>query len=48
MEGLRLSTMTACSQINSNIDLKNLYLQIYIDDFIKYAEHGDKNYKELD
>mgnify|MGYP001198732674 CR=1 FL=1 len=45
MEGLRLSTMTACSQINSNIDLKNLYSQISINDFIKYAEHGDNNYK---
>jgi len=45
MEGLRLSTMTACSQINSNIDLKNLYSQISIDEFIKYAEHGDNNYK---
>ena len=45
MEGLRLSTMTACTQINSNIDLKQLYSQISIDDFIKYVEHGDNNYK---
>ena len=45
MEGLRLSTMTACTQVNSNIELKNLYSQTSIDDFIKYAEHGDNNYK---
>jgi TATA-box binding protein (TBP) (component of TFIID and TFIIIB) len=45
MEGLRLSTMTACTQLNSNIELKNLYSQTSIDDFIKYAEHGDNNYK---
>ena len=24
MEGLRLSTMTACTEVNSNIELKNL------------------------
>jgi TATA-box binding protein (TBP) (component of TFIID and TFIIIB) len=45
MEGLRVSTMTACAEITSNIDLANMYLQTSIDDFIKYAEHGDNNYK---
>ena len=25
--------------------VKNLYSQISIDEFIKYAEHGDNNYK---
>ena len=45
MDNLRISTMTACTEITSNITLKNLYSQVNIDDFIKYAEHGDNNYK---
>ena len=45
MNNLRISTMTACTEVASNIILKNLYSQVNIDDFIKYAEHGDNNYK---
>ena len=45
MNNLRISTMTACAEITTNITLKNLYSQVNIDDFIKYAEHGDNNYK---
>ena len=42
---LRISTMTACAEIRSNINLKNLYGQTHLSDFIRYVEHGDNNYK---
>jgi TATA-box binding protein (TBP) (component of TFIID and TFIIIB) len=45
MESLRISTMTACAEINSNISLHELYKQTELSDFIKYVEHGDNNYK---
>ena len=45
MDGLRVSTMTACTEVTSNVNLKNLYSQIVIDNFIRYAEHGDNNHK---
>ena len=35
MNNLRISTMTACTEVSSNITLKNLYEQVNIDDFIK-------------
>jgi len=41
----RISTMTSCSELSTNIDLTNMYNQINIDDFIKYAEKGDENNK---
>ena len=45
MDSLRISTMTACAEIRSNIDLSKLYEQTHLSDFIKYVEHGDNNYK---
>ena len=42
---LRISTMTACAEIRSNINLGKLYEQTHLSDFIKYVEHGDNNYK---
>jgi len=45
MDGLRVSTITCCTEITSDVCLKNLYEQVNIDDFIRYAEHGDNNYK---
>ena len=42
---LRISTMTACAEIKSNINLSKLYENTDISDFIKYVEHGDNNYK---
>ena len=47
MDSLRISTMTACAEIRSNIDLSKLYEQTHLSDFIKYVEHGDNNYKGL-
>ena len=45
MDSLRISTMTACAEIKSNINLSELYKQTDLSDFIKYVEHGDNNYK---
>ncbi len=45
MDSLRISTMTACANIRSNINLSELYKQTHLSDFIKYVEHGDNNYK---
>ena len=42
---LRISTMTACAEIRSNICLGKLYENTDLSDFIKYVEHGDNNYK---
>jgi len=42
---LRISTMTACAELKSNINLSKLYEHTDISDFIKYAENGDNNYK---
>jgi len=44
-DNLRISTMTACAEIRSNINLGKLYEQTCLSDFIKYVEHGDNNYK---
>ena len=40
MENLRISTMTACSSINSDIDLDNLYHNITTDSIIPFIQHG--------
>ena len=45
MNNLRISTMTACAEVPSNIDLSQLYKQTHLSDLIKYVEHGDNNYK---
>ena len=45
MNSLRISTMTACAEIESNINLSELYKCTELSDFIKYVEHGDNNYK---
>jgi TATA-box binding protein (TBP) (component of TFIID and TFIIIB) len=45
MSDLRISTMTACSEIKSNIDLSELYKNTNLSNLIKYVEHGDNNYK---
>ena len=45
MDGLRVSTITCCAELTTDINLTNLYRQIGIDDFIRYAENGDMNYK---
>jgi TATA-box binding protein (TBP) (component of TFIID and TFIIIB) len=42
---LRISTMTACAEIRSNIDLSKMYENTHLSEFIKYVEHGDNNYK---
>jgi len=42
---LRISTMTACAEIRSNICLDKLYENTDLSDFIKYVEHGGNNYK---
>lgn len=39
-EKLHISTMTFISEIDSNIELKNLYEKLDIDDEIKYIEYG--------
>ena len=39
-EKLHISTMTFISEIDSNIELKNLYKKLDIDDEIKYIEYG--------
>jgi TATA-box binding protein (TBP) (component of TFIID and TFIIIB) len=40
MADLRISTMTAISSINSNIDLDNLYKNIEISDIVTFIQHG--------
>ena len=45
MEGLRLSTMTACTEVNSNIELKNLYKLLNNDFTFKPKTIGQ--YKKL-
>ena len=40
MESLRISTMTAVSSINSDINLDNLYQNIETDSIVSYIEHG--------
>ena len=42
MDGLRVSTITCCTEITSDICLKNLYKQVNIDDFIRYHKITDK------
>ena len=45
MENLRISTMTAISSINSDINLDNLYKNIQINNDIPFIEHGAYGYK---
>ena len=40
MENLKISTITAVSQINSDINLKEIYDTIPIDDYIPFIEYG--------
>ncbi len=40
MENLRISTMTAVSSINSDIDLSNLFKNYIINDTLTYIQHG--------
>ena len=45
MDNLRISTMTAISSINSDINLDNLYKNIQINNDIPFIEHGAYGYK---
>ena len=45
MEALRISTMTACSSLNSDINLDNLYQNIEPDSTISFIEHGSLGIK---
>ena len=40
MNQLRISTMTAISSINSDINLSNLYQEILPNELITYLQHG--------
>ena len=42
---LHISTITAVSKLNCNIDLQNLYDKIDINDTIKFILYGNDNYK---
>ena len=41
MEDLRISTITIVSELNTHIDLVQLFEHIPINDQIKYIENGD-------
>ena len=43
MENLRVSTITAISQINDIINLKNIYDNVPINDYIPFIEFGSDN-----
>jgi TATA-box binding protein (TBP) (component of TFIID and TFIIIB) len=45
MENLRISTMTAISSINSDINLDNLYKNIKINNILTYIKHGSMGEK---
>ncbi len=45
MDVLRISTMTACSSINSDINLDNLYQNITLDSIISFIQHGSLGVK---
>lgn len=45
MDNLRISTMTACSSINSDINLDNLYQNLSTDSTISFIQHGSLGYK---
>ena len=45
MENLRISTMTAISSINSDINLTNLYKNIVPNELITYIQHGSLGIK---
>jgi TATA-box binding protein (TBP) (component of TFIID and TFIIIB) len=45
MDNLRISTMTACSSINSDINLDNLYHNINTDSVIPFIQHGSHGCK---
>lgn len=40
MDNLRISTMTACSSLNSDINLDNLYQNVDTDSIITFIQHG--------
>ena len=40
MENLNVSTITAVSKISSNMDLKAIYDNIPINDYIPFIEYG--------
>ena len=42
---LHISTITAVSKLNCDIDLQNLYDKIEINDTIKFIQYGNDNYK---
>ena len=42
MNQLRISTMTAISSINSDINLSNLYQEIQPNELITYLQHGSE------
>ncbi len=45
MDNLRISTMTACSSINSDINLDNLYQNLNTDSVISFIQHGALGHK---
>jgi TATA-box binding protein (TBP) (component of TFIID and TFIIIB) len=45
MENLRISTMTAISSLNTDIDLTNLFNNIKMDENISFIEHGSLGFK---
>ena len=45
MENLRISTMTAISSLNTDIDLTNLFNNIRMDENISFIEHGSLGFK---
>ena len=45
MENLRISTMTAISSLNSDINLDNLYKNIEINDIVSFIQHGAQGSK---
>jgi len=47
MDNLRISTITALSQLNTNINLQKLFENIEIDDTIKFIEWGLDNRKGI-
>ena len=40
MDNLRISTMTAISELNTDINLDNLYKNIQINNLVPYIQHG--------
>ena len=40
MDNLRVSTMTAISELNTDINLDNLYKNIQVNNLVPYIQHG--------